>query len=272
MQERKNKGYTGRRDSQDFNIFKHLIFCSQCGGQLYYDHRGNRYKDKIYPHYKCNNARLSPEVCAASNLRFEHVFGLFLSAIKNAEKTTYELADFSQISDVPEKFIRSLLPLKAQSRVDKDAYNKKNAELGEYELKLDNLNRNLSEANFDIPVSVMKKLAELEQIIASLKSEIEVLAAGNIEFDLEVNSQESIMALFKTNDGRAKLNNYFKANKLRFYAALDKASGVGKLEIKQELPEGLVDIIKSTVIFPKKRILQAYNIPDLQEMFDLTVS
>lgn len=90
MSNRKQKNWSGRRTEQDFNIFKHCIFCAECGGKLYYDHRGSRYKGKIYPFFKCDNARVQKHICTADNIRFEYVLGSLLESIRMINRIATE--------------------------------------------------------------------------------------------------------------------------------------------------------------------------------------
>lgn len=268
MKSRKIEGYSGRRGEQDYNIFKHVIFCSECGGKLYYDHRGSRYKDKIYPYFKCDNNRTNPTICGADNLRFEHVLGLALLAFRNAEKITHELSSFA-LSGQSTLLVESLSDLSQKEAKDRHAFTEKLQELGEAESKLDSLSRQVEQLDFDVPKLVLKKLSDLEKQVGNLRQEIERLAVTDASVDVDVSSQESIMTMFMTEDGRAKLNGYFKSNHLSFYAGFDKSDRTGTIELRKATIDGAHTIVQARIQFPQKNILASFGLLSLQEMFDL---
>lgn len=268
MKDRKIKGHSGRRGEQDYNIFKHVIYCSECGGKLYYDHRGSRYKNKIYPFFKCDNSRTNPTICNADNLRFEHVLGLTLLAFRNAEKVTDELGALS-LSKKSASLIKSLSSLSNSKAIDKQAYNRKVQELGEAESKLDSLSRNIEELDFDVPRLVMKQLSELEKQVEQCKVEVERLAVGFAPIEVDVSSQHSIMSMFMTEQGRSKLNAYFKNAQLTFHARFDKGSQTGTLELRRASVAAQT-VAQARMRFPKKDILKSFGLLSLQEMFELS--
>ena len=271
MKARKNEGYSGRRGEQDFNIFKNVIFCAKCGGKLYYDHRGSRYKGKMYPHFKCDNYRTNPDICTANNLRFEHVLGLTLSAFRNAEKVSQSISEIKSISEHPGELINSLSLLSGSASTKETEYSKKLQELGEKQIKLDNLTRQIKQADFNIPQLIMKQLSALEASVEKLKQEVERLAVEEISENIDLSSQASIMEKFMTEEGRGKLNSYFKNHGLTFHAEFDKSERVGALQIKYVRGGITRQVAEAKVKFPQKQILESYGLPSLQEMFDLTL-
>lgn len=269
MNERKIEGYSGRRGEQDYNIFKNIIFCSICGGKLYYDHRGSRYGDKIYPYFKCDNRRTNHKPCESDNLRFEHVLGLALSAFRNAEKTATELREIKSISENAVILTESLSSLSSRSYSQDNEYLLKMSELGDAESKLDSLTRNVKQMDFNVPKLVMKQLSELEKKVEALMREVERLAAGKVKFDIDMGSQNSIMSHFMTEVGRGKLNSFFKANNITFHASYKKGSRFGSMELRREEVDTYRKIAESRITFPAKDILKSFGLGSLQEMFDL---
>lgn len=271
MKERKIEGYSGRRGEQDFNIFKNIIFCSKCGGKLYYDHRGSRYKDKIYPHFKCDNYRTNPDVCSADNLRFEHVLGLTLSAFQNAHKTSVDLRDIKSISEHSAELIDSFSSIKVGDSHKDMRHSDALRELGDAQTKMDNLTRQIKQADFNIPLLVLKELSDLESRVEHLKREVERLAVENTIDSLDMSTQDAIMKNFMTEEGRGRLNSYFKSQQISFHAEYDKGTRVGALKIKYLKANKMYQMAEAKVCFPQKNILDSYGLPCLQEMFDLSV-
>lgn len=271
MKERKKNYYNGRRAKQDFNIFKNMIFCAGCGGKLYYNHRGSRYKDMIYPSFRCDTNRLNPALCSADNVRFEHVFGLFLTALRNAEKAAGEFSTLPGLSAEPIRFLRALAPLN-QVSVDPAKLVQKQSELAEYESKLDNLTRSLEAFDFAIPQAITKKLSELEQRIDKLQREIASLSVEIQLADIDLESRESIVSLFKDEEGRQKLNSFFKSQAITFHVVYSKAGRLGEMNITSGTDTEPKRVASARVKFPQKEILKGYGLPSLQEMFGLTVN
>ena len=271
MSNRKQKNWSGRRTEQDFNIFKHCIFCSECGGKLYYDHRGSRYKDKIYPFFKCDNARIQKHICTVDNIRFEYVFSSLLECINMANRLANDFPnDYKGIS-TQAIFLNSRVEnLLASSDTSQDIeFEKKQNELTSCRTKLSSLNAILSEADFKLPQIMLKEISNLEVRIEKLKIELDLLTASVEVESLEIESSQSIIDLFMTDDGRAKLNMFFKHHEISFFVSHDKSTKQTNFEMRNSKGERVARSIKT---HPLKNILGKFGIGDLQTMFGLTVN
>ncbi|RPX43526.1 recombinase family protein [Pseudomonas aeruginosa] len=276
MKERKSKNYNGRRTEQDFNIFKNQIFCLSCGDKIYYDHRGSRYKGKIYPHFKCNTKRINPSKCNTDNIRFEYVFGLLLKSLEKLKKTT-DVWKLLQI-DEGEAGKNNLLNaqfgglLRRSPSVDTNTLIKeKAAELGQFRTTYENLSISIRSFGGKIPLPVMQELASTEAKIEELTLEVAALEARNHTETIEIEDYQSLIDLFMTEEGRAKINTFFKENNIVFYAEHHKQSTLSQLRISRSTDGAEEELIHTSAFLPKKQILKAWNLNDLQEMFDLTV-
>ncbi|UXZ22888.1 hypothetical protein KZH41_01235 [Pseudomonas sp. YeP6b] len=259
-----------RRTEQDFNIFKHCIYCEQCGGKMYYDHRGSRYKEKIYPFFKCDNARIQKHICTADNIRFEYVFGSLLECIYLVNRVATGITkDFKGISTQARYLnprIKNLLKIDdSQQSIELEEKRKK---LVASRTKLDGMNLRMIEADYNVPTEYMRQMSSLELEIESLKKSIALLDdAGSDGINIE--DTQTIIDLFQTDDGRAKLNRFFKSNDIVFYASHIKSTHSTVFRMHRKNSNVDERISGTTKVFPLKNILQEFGLGDLQTMFDL---
>ncbi|MFB3302563.1 recombinase family protein [Pseudomonas sp. AMR01] len=275
MANRKQKNWTGRRTEQDFNIFKHCIFCAECGGKLYYDHRGSRYKGKIYPFFKCDNARVQKHICTADNIRFEYVLGSLLDSIKMINRVATEFKrDFKGISTQARYInpkINSLL--KADGENNNLILEEKQKQLISRRTKLDNMNTQMVEADYNVPTKFIQEISKTEKEIEALNKEILLIhSAFADEGTIDVQDAKTVTDLFMTDEGRAKLNYFFKTNDIIFLVSHTKATRETRFSMRRK--NELIDekICNNFIKFPLKEILESYGLSDLQTMFNLTVN
>lgn len=275
MANRKQKNWSGRRTEQDFNIFKHCIFCAECGGKLYYDHRGSRYKGKIYPFFKCDNARVQKHVCTADNIRFEYVLGSLLDTIKMINRVATEFKrDFKGISTQARLInpkINSLL--KADGENNNLVLEEKQKQLISRRTKLDNMNTQMIEADYNVPTKFIQEISKTEKEIEDLNKEILLIhSAFADEGTINVEDTKTVIDLFMTDEGRAKLNYFFKTNDIIFLVSHKKSTRETRFSMRRK--NELIDerICNNFIKFPLKDILGVFGLGDLQTMFDLTVN
>ncbi|QIE84768.1 recombinase family protein [Pseudomonas nitroreducens] len=271
MKNRKAKNWTGNRTEQDFNIFKHQIYCAECGSKMYYDHRGSRYKDKIYPFFKCDNARVQKHICTAENVRFEYVLGSLLDSLKSIKKignsTSWQKTGFGKRANKFNGSISSVL--KIEKDIDNDV-SVKIKELNECRLKIENLNAKIEELDFNVPKIFVKKLSELEHQYDEMKKEIEILESQSTE-QIDIQDELTVIELFKTESGRLKLNRFFKENSIIFNVSHEKKSRTTRFEIKRKNDVTDERLSLNLKTFQQKNILHEFDLVDLQTMFDLSV-
>jgi len=270
MSKRKVKNWSGNRTEQDFNIFRHCIFCETCGGKLYYDHRGSRYGEKIYPFFKCDNARTQRHICAAENIRFEYVFGSFLRCMSNLKKITEAFPEGSYWGKKAFPLDHGIDKLLSKPIGKNEELLKLVTQRDKTRIQIDNLNAQIAELNYQVATSMWKRLADLESAFKDFEKAI--LSAESVNQNaLLIEDESSIIDLFKNPEGRSKLNQFFKDNELNFFIAHNKALNRTSIEIRRgDRIEG-EKIITNNVVFPKKNILKHWGLPELQEMFGLTV-
>lgn len=271
MKERKQENFSGNRSASDFNIFRHCIFCADCGGKLYYDHRGSRYKDRFYPFFKCDNSKTQKHLCDAENIRFEFVFGSFLRCIKNimrlANDSSMQKTSWGKRTQQFNTTLKSILKTNENTI---EVLEEKLTELNVCRMQIENLNAQIVELNYSAPTIILKRLSDLEGKASQLALEIEVFGA-KMDTEFEIEDEKSIVDLFMTEDGRQKINQFFKNNDIAFFAKHSKKDSTTYLEIKRHNDEVSERISLGGGAFPKKDILKEFGLAELQLMFNLTV-
>lgn len=274
MTNRKQKNWSGRRTEQDFNIFKHCILCAECGGKLYYDHRGSRYKGKIYPFFKCDNARVQKHICTADNIRFEYVLGSLLESIKMINRVATEFKrDFKGIS-TQARFINPKINslLKPDTENNNLVLEEKQKQLISRRTKLDNMNVQMVEADYNVPTKFIQEISNTEKEIEALNKEILLIHSAFADEDtIDVQDTKTVIDLFMTDEGRAKLNYFFKTNDIIFLVSHKKSTRETRFSMRRKNDDVNERICNNVTKFPLKNILEEYEIGDLQTMFDLTV-
>lgn len=274
MTNRKQKNWSGRRTEQDFNIFKHCIFCAECGGKLYYDHRGSRYKGKIYPFFKCDNARVQKHICTADNIRFEYVLGSLLESIKMINRVATEFKrDFKGVS-TQARFINPKINslLKPDTENNNLVLEEKQKQLISRRTKLDNMNVQMVEADYNVPTKFIQEISNTEKEIEALNKEILLIHNAASDKDtINIESAKTVIDLFMTDEGRAKLNYFFKTNDIIFLVRHSKSTRETGFSMRRKNDDVDERICNNVTKFPLKNILEEYEIGDLQTMFDLTV-
>lgn len=273
MTNRKQKNWSGRRTEQDFNIFKHCIFCAECGGKLYYDHRGSRYKGKIYPFFKCDNARVQKHICTADNIRFEYVLGSLLESIKIINRVATEITrDFKGISTQARYLnpkINSLLKIDTES--NNLILEDKQKQLISRRTKLDNMNIQMVEADYNVPTKFIQEISNTEKEIEALNKEILLIHNTFTDDAVNINDTKTVIDLFCTDEGRAQLNSFFKSNDIVFYVSHSKSTRNTVFRMYRKNSNMDERITAITKVFPLKNILEEFDLVDLQTMFDLTI-
>jgi len=273
LKSRKQKNWSGRRTEQDFNIFKHCIFCEKCGGKMYYDHRGSRYKGKIYPFFKCDNARVQKHICTADNIRFEYVLGSLLESIKIINRVATEITrDFKGISTQARYLnpkINSLLKIDTES--NNLILEDKQKQLISRRTKLDNMNVKMVEADYNVPTKFIQEIAKTEKEIEALNKEILLIHNTFTDDAVNINDTKTVIDLFCTDEGRAQLNSFFKSNDIVFYVSHSKSTRNTVFRMYRKNSNMDERITAITKLFPLKNILEEFDLVDLQTMFDLTI-
>lgn len=221
VKSRFNEKKSGRRSTNNYNIFRHCIQCEEHKVGLFFNLQGIGVEKKRYAYLVCANR--AERVCECDNrIRFEYVFALLLefiklisenrykNTIKDRENLTFKRQDeyihIDKVNDVFNRFFSA----PDTSKQKKEKYEKQSL-LSAEKQTLEMLEASLSQYTEIIPKTFIKKIAESEAKIANLENEIQKIQ-GDIftkSENLEIKTYKDILRLYETEDGRFRLNSFF---------------------------------------------------------------
>ncbi|HGN1368801.1 TPA: recombinase family protein [Pseudomonas aeruginosa] len=269
MQDRKKDRVAGRYTLNNFNIFKKVVFCQICGSSMICTKTNVRSKigNGGYTYLTCKN-KIETGNCSSKRIRFEYAFGgllelnemtkLMKSAVSTQEKTAYGTASLFQ----------TIAHFKNEKLKDTKVISEKIKALSIIENQFSNLTSSL---NYDekIPSFIINKLSDLEEKIENLKKEISILNDANEEKIIITQSTSSeIYNLFKTEDGRIKLNKFFVENKIVFKFEL-KESRTLYASVFRKDDEKLLGVLTVAIKFPLRKPLSKFEIDDLKDIINI---
>ena len=133
------------------------------------------------------------------------------------------------------------------------------------------MNLRMIEADYNVPTEYMRQMSSLEIEIEILKRSIALLDDAGSD-GITIEDTQTIIDLFQTDEGRAKLNSFFKSNDIIFYASHIKSTRSTVFRMHRKNSNVDERISGTTKVFPLKNILQEFGLGDLQTMFDLTIN
>lgn len=262
MRLRADRKNYGNQSVGSLNIFRHCIKCECCNASLLFEKQTNP-KGVIYPYFHCHTRKEIRNGCDAPRFRFDLAFGLLLKLIyKSTTKDDYNPHPFElMIEDDDEKeYIQTPSGMKyrflTQEEMEEediffetyedfkhlliDLLNSKAAikedNAKEIALKNDLLQQRSYRENliksFEsfsdgiIPPEFIKRISDTDQKIKSLEDEVVKLQTSiNMKkTTIDIYSERDIIELYKTEDGRLKINNFFIMNEITFRFSFDTKS------------------------------------------------
>lgn len=242
MQRRRTSKHQGVRAKGSLNIFRHCVKCGCCGATMIFEKQFNSRK-KAYFYYQCNSNRETFDACRQPRFRFDYLFAAFVSLIKYSVSITETLEELKQFdfvevvdaqaqSDKHLRITEFFLNLTTKSTTDQ--FNKTLSELTEKlsskEELLDSFNKKIRQAT-DSGISISELSLEflvgakkIQEEVDELRSTVEQLKIKVNEevSELKFDSHKEIIELFKTENGRIKINNYLIRNGITFIVDYEK--------------------------------------------------
>lgn len=223
IKSRFNERKSGRRAANNYNIFRHCIQCEKHKVGMLFNLQGLGLEKKRYAYLVCSNR--AERVCDCTNrIRFEYVFAVFLSFIKQISENRYidertdkkrerftwfSQEEYKQMDAVNGAFSRFFSA--RDTSIPKEEIRAKKALLNTDKRALEMLDASLAQFDGIIPHTFIKRIAECEARITALESEIQKLE-GDLTIQaetLEITTYKDILDLYETEDGRLKLNTFF---------------------------------------------------------------
>ena len=224
----------GRNTEGYLNIFKHCVKCAVCGQSLMFEKSMNK-KGIKYGYFHCWTRKETLSHCDVPRFRFDFAFGTLLQLVKqltceedfDAHPWASEMpADYdSTLADDEiniENFGNQFLSLFSKSTATeavKTEFYKAENELAKAKSIYENLTASFSQfSDGRIPSFFIKQMSDAEQAYENAKADVDALSVqiDNAESSLEIYSYKDIIDLYSSDEGRLKLNYFFKSNGFKF--------------------------------------------------------
>ncbi|MCE1007827.1 recombinase family protein [Pseudomonas monteilii] len=277
-----NRRYGGHTVGS-LNIFRHVIKCDCCKASMLFEKSRNS-KGITYPYFQCFTRKELKTGCDMPRFRFDYAFGLFLELIYQATtKDDFVPHPWQLLEDIEEEnqdaieaedralnfkdLLIKLLSNKDNDLKDSKRINSLNNSLLEQKSYKENLLKSFKSFTsgiipkefLEVVSSTDIKINETEAELFKLKADMNARATT-----LEIYSFQDVIELYKTEEGRLKINHFFTSNDITFNFILDKKSRTLFCKIYQH---GFM-IDKIARQFSLHNPLKEFGINNLNEYFN----
>lgn len=224
----------GRNTEGYLNIFKHCVKCAACGQSLMFEKSINQ-KGIKYGYFHCWTRKETLSHCDLPRFRFDFAFGTLLQLVKQltcdedydvhpwasempSDYNSTMADDENDIENFENQFLSLFSKSTAAEAIKTDFYKAEN-ELAKAKTIYENLTASFSQfSDGRIPSFFIQQMSEAEQAYEKAKADVDALGAqiDNAENSLEIYSYKDIIELYSTDEGRLKLNHFFKSNGFKF--------------------------------------------------------
>lgn len=226
----------GRNTEGYLNIFKHCVKCAVCGQSLMFEKSINQ-KGIKYGYFHCYTRKETLSHCDVPRFRFDFAFGALLQMVKQLTGDELEFddihswarempADYNstvtndeiEMEDFGNQFLSLFSKSTATEAIKAEFYEAEN-ELAKAKSLYENMTASFSQyKDGRIPSFFIQQMADAELAYENAKADIDALSAqiDNAESSLEIYSYKDIIELYSTDEGRLKLNHFFKSNGFKF--------------------------------------------------------
>ncbi|MGY2204037.1 recombinase family protein [Pseudomonas haemolytica] len=259
MKNRAQRKNYGNQSVGSLNIFRHSIKCDCCEASMLFEKQTNP-KGVVYPYFQCYTRKELKNGCDQPRFRFDLAFGLFLELIY--QSTTDEDFDVhpwqNEMPDTEieyewitrESGMRYRLPTQEDideeervenfkellikllsNRENQTKDNKIIVELSNLLLEQKSYRDNLMKSFAGFTSGVIPQ--EFLQVVSKTEATINDIEQNLAELQTQINikkttiniySENDIIDLYKTEDGRLKINQFFVANDITFKFKFDKTT------------------------------------------------
>ncbi|HFX0486583.1 TPA: recombinase family protein [Pseudomonas aeruginosa] len=255
MKNRSHRKHYGNQSVSSLNIFRHSLFCDECGATMFFETNKNP-KGLKFSYYHCSRKKETRQGCDAKRLRFEHIIGLLFEAIEktfeeyelikdftNEELKELEIAIEKDLEKGTEfsksvlwmKELAELLSGKNKNNDADDKIKRLNNILIKEKMTLENLNKSIEDFGGSIPKIVLKNMIEVESKIEKYEIELNTLKSQSVsDAVLNISSVQDFIELIKKEEGRIEINNFFIKNNISFYAGFSELENSPYLEIHKD--------------------------------------
>ncbi|MDH1012229.1 recombinase family protein [Pseudomonas nicosulfuronedens] len=251
MKQRAHRKNYGNQTVGSLNIFRHSIKCDCCKASMLFEKQTNP-KGVVYPYFQCFTRKELKNGCNQPRFRFDLAFGLFLELVYQsttkedfdphpwqlmeieeerrerkeitANGITYSHATNEHLEEEEklENFKDLLISLlSSKKRIAAD--NKKVIGLSNSLLEQKSYKENLVKSfsgftNGVIPKEFLEVVSKTEIKINEIEAELSKLQAeiNTRKTSINIYSENDIIDLYKTEEGRLKINQFFISNDIVF--------------------------------------------------------
>ncbi|MEI1013207.1 recombinase family protein [Pseudomonas aeruginosa] len=299
MKSRAHRKNYGNQTVGSLNIFRHAIKCESCNASMLFEKQTNP-KGVIYPYFQCFTRKELKNGCNQPRFRFDLAFGLLLELVyqsttqedfephpwqlieldeekRNRESYTRNGVEFAtatqedlEIEEKIESFrglLINLLSSKKRQATDNKQLVKLRSELLEQKSYKDNLIKSFSGfTNGLIPTEFLNVASKTEARINEIEAELSKLQAeiNTRKTTISIYSESDIIELYKSEEGRLKINQFFISNEISFKFRFE--SNTRTLFCKIYYQGTMIDRVAKS--FSLHNPLKEFGINNLNEYFN----
>lgn len=278
----------GRNTEGYLNIFKHCVKCAACGESLMFEKSINQ-KGVKYGYLHCYTRKETLSHCDLPRFRFDFAFGTLLQLVKQltCEDDDFEVhpwareepfANTSTMDDdetTSEDFENQFLSLFSKSTatelMKKEFYEAEN-QLAKAKSLYENMTASFSQyKDGRIPTFFIQQMADAELAYENAKADIEFLSSqiDNAESSLEIYSYRDMIDLYDSDEGRLKLNHFFKSNGLKFIFNYDAKTRTVFMTVRDKKNEEIYRVGKR---FTLHNPLKEFGLDNLNTYMNATLT
>lgn len=301
MRNRQDRKDYGNTTIGSTNIFRHVIKCAECGETMMFEKQKNQ-KGVMYPYFNCFTRKELKGQCD-QRFRFDLAFGMLLHGMQVIQSKAspgvirYEFeTDGKKKVAQPNGHINSTVVkrmkmdpiVRSARRTSMTGFgdefssflsdDKKSRELLGSNLaeasevlaglkeKYENIEKSLDGFDGKIPMPIIKRLESLEIAIDDQVALIDKLSDEyeSSVTDIKLTTIDDVVEQFRTEEGRLKLNQFFKASKIVFKFRYDKSTRSLHMWVNRDTQE----ILSISRKFPLHKPLSHFGIPRLADLYE----
>ncbi|HGE2360458.1 TPA: recombinase family protein [Pseudomonas aeruginosa] len=273
----------GRNTEGYLNIFKHCVKCAVCGQSLMFEKSINQ-KGIKYGYFHCWTRKETLSHCNLPRFRFDFAFGTLLQLVKQltcdedydvhpwasempSDYNSTMADDENDIENFENQFLSLFSKSTATEAIKTDFYKAEN-ELAKAKTIYENLTASFSQfSDGRIPSFFIQQMSEAEQAYEKAKADVDALGAqiDNAENSLEIYSYKDIIELYSTDEGRLKLNHFFKSNGFKFIFNYEPKTRTVFMTVKDKVDAEIYRVGKK---FTLHNPLKEFGIDNLNEQMN----
>lgn len=292
MQSRKVNRRVGRVSVDNTNIFRHTAFCSMCGESIFFmNNFGSNTTRRFY--MSCRSNFEQTEKCS-NRFRYDFAVSILFQIISyttfftKAEKegnlesvqeglnvineligkkpTHKKIEELGNDYNLAVQFSKIMRGSSETKSYNVERHTVEN-ELHKLNVRLENLTKSVESIESGIiPAVILKQLESTELQISIAKEKLEALTVNSVSIktNLNIETLDEFIKLFKTSEGRLQIINFLVTNGIRFMFDYDKETKV--MQTSVQIDKKTVSVFDTPY---KQECLERYGFGNLGDEFKL---